>query len=542
MAYIDGKWVFTKKEHFPQFFQEIYMKMEKKEAARQLDLAYQEEVRQKGIPVIGSNAMQMEIEIDKYLAQEKKENKYKISKKASEKAMNFIKSIHHEDDGFITIFQKENVYDKDTNSFIMVRKSHYHYTLSELEEKSIRDLTRKNNDVYFSINSFFQTQRRVNTLRKINALYLDIDKHDVDKVSKAEIDKLIQYYEDNVWGENGVLPPPSIISFTGRGIQIYWTLSSLPKQGLAFWQLLEDRFCQELDAFNAFGFKVDKSATDVTRVLRLVGTNHSIARIQAKIISQSEDRYMLSQIVQDYFPDLIIKPKSPKKTVKKIATSTEKATVSNQNDCFKKLKFKKNIYTLHYGRLQDIQKLQELRHYDCIGHRELMCFLFRYYSCLFCKDPEIALQDTLEFNRKFLAPLSENEVMKETESAEKAYYSWQNQNDLILEGKVKASTKNKTRLGYNYTNKKLIDILNITSDEQQHLSTIIGKEEKNERKKVKNKLDRRNENGLTPKQQELKDLKNKALILKEQGLSLRKIATEVNETVSKIQRALKSEY
>ena len=41
------------------------------------------------------------------------------------------------------------------------------------------------------------------------------------------------------------------------------------------------------------------------------------------------------------------------------------------------------------------------------------------------------------------------------------------------------------------------------------MKTIIGLDEKYDRKNEKRRADRRNENGLTNKQQELQDLKNK---------------------------------
>ena len=57
--------------------------------------------------------------------------------------------------------------------------------------------------------------------------------------------------------------------------------------------------------------------------------------------------------------------------------------------------------------------------------------------------------------------------------------------------------------------------------------------------KKRQKVKRRNEEGLTPKQQELKELKTKVLNLKEQGVSYRKIAENVNITLGKVQRLLK---
>ena len=68
---------------------------------------------------------------------------------------------------------------------------------------------------------------------------------------------------------------------------------------------------------------------------------------------------------------------------------------------------------------------------------------------------------------------------------------------------------------------------------------IIGLDEKYDRKNEKRRADRRNENGLINKQQELQDLKIKIEELKQQGLSNRKIATEFNISEGKVWSLLK---
>lgn len=93
--------------------------------------------------------------------------------------------------------------------------------------------------------------------------------------------------------------------------------------------------------------------------------------------------------------------------------------------------------------------------------------------------------------------------------------------------------------GYWYKNETLIDRLGITSKEQRHMKTIIGIDEKYDRNNKRRRDERRNENGLTKKQQELLDLKNKVESMKEQGHSLRTIAKDLSISLGKVQRVLK---
>ena len=133
----------------------------------------------------------------------------------------------------------------------------------------------------------------------------------------------------------------------------------------------------------------------------------------------------------------------------------------------------------------------------------------------------ITIDKALELNSMFKEPLGEREVIRDTKSAQKAYVDKK----------------------YKYTNTKLIEILDITLEEQMHLKTIISGKEKYRRcadeKKAKQKAKRRNENGLTKKQQELQDLKIKILALKEQNLSNRAIGRKLEISETKVRNILK---
>ncbi len=71
----------------------------------------------------------------------------------------YINCLHAGDDGYITIATKnDDIYKQ------------YHYKLDELD-KLIYDL----DNMYVSMNSFFIPRRGVQNVRKLNALYIDID-------------------------------------------------------------------------------------------------------------------------------------------------------------------------------------------------------------------------------------------------------------------------------------------------------------------------------------------------------------------------------
>ena len=88
------------------------------------------------------------------------------------------------------------------------------------------------------------------------------------------------------------------------------------------------------------------------------------------------------------------------------------------------------------------------------------------------------------------------------------------------------------KAGYWYKNETLIERLDITEAEQRHMKTIIGIRIKYDRNNAKRTP--RNENGLTKKQQELKDEELKIKELRKNGLSMQKIAEELGISKAKV--------
>ena len=146
----------------------------------------------------------------------------------------------------------------------------------------------------------------------------------------------------------------------------------------------------------------------------------------------------------------------------------------------------------------------------------------------------------IEFNNAFTEPLNETEVQAVLRCIPKAIDKFIAYEQGIRSGERKRVSKGmRDKEGYWYKNETLIDRLGITSKEQRHMKTIIGIDEKYDRNNKRRRDERRNENGLTKKQQKLLDLKNKVESMKEQGHSLRTIAKDLSISLGKVQRVLK---
>ena len=167
----------------------------------------------------------------------------------------------------------------------------------------------------------------------------------------------------------------------------------------------------------------------------------------------------------------------------------------------------------------DIIKLCELREYDLKGHRELILFLYRYYLCYFTEDVEKALYDTLELNSMFKQPLAEKEVTRATKSAETVF--------------------KKENKDYKYKNETLINLLEISDEEQREMITIISKDEYKRRNNEYNKEKYKEQlklKGKLPKKEQLELQRKKIKSLKKQGLKNKEISQELNIALKTLER------
>ena len=339
-------------------------------------------------------------------------------------------------DGWITLARK----DPDTKRF-----RQYHYKPEELASSLSEWM---GEDVYYSQNSFYKPQRRIDNIRQLRSLYVDLDVYTLGMTPEWVLGKL----EFEYFGQ--AIPEPNMVIFSGRGLVLIWNIEPIPYKAMPLWRAVETFFVEQLKEVGA-----DTKATDPARIFRLAGTINSKNRAIVKTEYRHNYRYDIHQLQYDYLPEL-----SPKKlAVKKKGRKTRIVRMFN-------------TYTLHLSRARDIAKLVELRQGDVEGFRETILFLYRYFTCCFTDDPDRALEDTQSLNGEFLRPLPVREVTNATKSAERA---WSMKSDAQADAVAKAMGY--PGAGYRLSNSKIIEWLDITPEEQKHLSSIIGKGEKRKR-------------------------------------------------------------
>lgn len=383
-----------------------------------------------------------------------------------DESIEYIDTIHGESKGWIT---KAEI--SKQREF-----SQWHYHVEDLLKQDF-----DKEDVYISMSTFYKPMRRIETIKEIGNLFLDLDTYNT-KFTKTQI---LMNLEDNYY--NKLIPTPNLTIDSGRGLTLVWSIEKVPYMALPLWKSIQEYLYSQLKEFGA-----DRKALDATRVLRVAGSINSKSGTRVTILEKYEYKYTLREIQREFLPDL------------------------DENKSKKKGRPKKVVYvhrerSLYQGRILDLVKLCELRNYDVKGQREIILFLYRYYLCYFYEDEQKALEDVLELNKEFIQPLSEKEVIRATGSAEKVF---------------KAKDKQ-----YKYKNETLIEILEISEYEQTHMKVIIGKEEykrrNNEYNKKKYKI-KLKELGKMTKQEELDILRKKIKVLRDKGLKNKEIMQMLN--------------
>ena len=172
------------------------------------------------------------------------------------------------------------------------------------------------------------------------------------------------------------------------------------------------------------------------------------------------------------------------------------------------------------------------------GYRNMAVHCFAYWKGIYVRDSYELENIVIEFNNAFTEPLKETEVQAVLRCIPKAIDKFIAYEQGLRSGERKRVSKGmRDKEGYWYKNETLIDRLGITSKEQKYMKTIIGIDEKYDRKNKKRRVDRRNEEGLTKREQDKKDRIEKIKVFLSKGLNQSKIAQELGisrQAVSKL--------
>lgn len=317
-----------------------------------------------------------------------------------------------------------------------------------------------------------KSERSGKRIRQFNSLLFDLDCHEAPAEKRdACTDSIIGRIFDGV--TQGILPMPTLIVDSGRGVQVYYVLQrSIPhrfvgkgeinEKGISFYKDVYRQLSSVFDELmdGLLYVDVDKRVFDDARVGRIPGTYNTKAGRNARLVYASEHYYHL--------PDL-----ASYKPVNIVALPIPKATPASKPRSAVIIKFNHMLMS----RLNKVVELQEYRGFNCAGSRELMSFVF-YNTAVQLYSREDARQRLLAFNSRFVKPLPNSELNGVVRSVDSVVNVKGEKGHYVL----KAET--------------LVELLSLTEKEMLDLNFFASKrmvERMEAKRKTREKRNKRNE-------------------------------------------------
>lgn len=301
-------------------------------------------------------------------------------------------------------------------------------------------------DYYITANTISGTNRRNEELFGLQNIVIDIDCHD-DKQPQY-ISKLVEMFiwrsKRDLWNE-GVIPSPNSIVRTGRGVQLWWAIkpcyggkgydkslyhhNKIKNTFMDHIELLLEEYSEELN-----GLSLDRGASsNLVGYFRLPCTYNTKAKQYGSLEILHTNRYDQRELTRIEPPKVDKLPESNDQTSRYVPML--------DSDRF----ILRNFQSVGVRRVIQLIKLRNLRNND-VGSETRNYFNFSVYNALrMSYDHRTAMVMLRSYNAGFKQPMTPRELQNCISSAI--------QKD-----------------GYSYSNTKLIELLEITSEEQE----IIG--------------------------------------------------------------------
>ena len=310
-------------------------------------------------------------------------------------------------------------------------------SLSELSQYVMMIHASQRLDYYITANTVSGTNRTMDGLFGLQNIVIDIDCHTAGRNTSALVQAFLWRAERDLWSDKDFPRPNSVVK-SGRGVQLWWALKPCHASCLFYYNQIKTGLMHRIeDLLSEYseeleGLAVDRAASsNAVGYYRLPCTFNTASKSYGTLQVLHKGRYDTQELAEYIQP--LPRPKTPVRA----SESLLEGIPMQGGD----LIVLHNAHSTGANRVMQLIKLRNLRDNE-IGAETRNNLCFAVYNALRMSfDHEEAMHRLQAYNRGFKHPMTEAE----------------------LEATVCSAAR---KGGYKYTNAKLIELLEVTPEEQ----------------------------------------------------------------------------
>lgn len=260
---------------------------------------------------------------------------------------------------------------------------------AEFFQQVIELITTKQPDAYFSINSFYNTKRKNENVRHINAFILDFDFYKIQKYEEMEAS---EFYRKII--AKKLMKEPTAVIDSGRGLYVIYAFNHCSYHMDRLYHAIFKSFYRQFEKYG-----MDPAATLTTQVIRIPGTINSKTNKTVQVLELNDTNYRL----QDFTDQLTWTLEEVKRHRK------NKGKKEKNMKPIKDFTKRKKHFAPYFD---DFKKLIMIRNKKNVreGYREQLLFLCRERACWMGYTIDESIKLAFELNQMFRVPLIKSEV------------------------------------------------------------------------------------------------------------------------------------
>ncbi len=370
-------------------------------------------------------------------------------------------------------------------------------------------------DVYLSTQRF-RGWRRIAHLLSLSSLHMDLDYYRIPELGGihplAVLDMALSALE------KAAMPSPTVAIGSGRGLYLLWLHGPIPRAALPRWTACQKALWGVLKPLGA-----DRAAIDAARVLRVVGTVHREAGVVVETLASVGEVRDFEGLAEEVLPlDRVdLRDLRVQRALRRSTMARERPQAPPQGF---------TQATLWEARLSDLQRLRELRFMDA----EMADYRTRWMFLSGVAMSWVAVPAVLRRELYALARQAGGWTEAHTRSKMQSVFRTAHQaarGERVQYGGIEVDPR------YRFKNQTIIELLEITADEERRMRTIISDDERRRRDRERKnpEMTRREYEGRAA------DRRSEARRMASEGLSVRRIGKVLGIHHTTVVKALKGD-